>query len=160
MAASPTKRCLDVLRKEGGHVAIVERWIPQARKRSDLFGVFDLLWLPRSAPFLAGIQATSASNHAARIRKIEESEIVPTWLERQLLIFVYSSKKPAGKRTYRHRFTAVHLKAPWTLTGLDLSPGTIKTLQDLPRTVVDRYAIDGDRDKRIQTKPVETGEKR
>jgi len=75
MAASPTQRTLQRLRADGWRAAVVERWNPHARVRHDLFGVVDVLAI-RDGETLA-VQATSASNIAARVRKITESEALP-----------------------------------------------------------------------------------
>ncbi|MBK5942730.1 hypothetical protein [Halorhodospira halophila] len=75
MAAGPTERTLQRLRREGWTAEVVERWIPQARRRRDLFGVVDVLAL-RGGETLA-VQATSRSNVAARISKIRESDALP-----------------------------------------------------------------------------------
>src|SRR3546814_2519291 len=60
MSASPTARTLAKLRADGWLAWVVEKWIPQTRKRSDLFGFIDILAL-RDGEVLA-VQATSRSN--------------------------------------------------------------------------------------------------
>lgn len=71
---SPTQRTLQYLRKHGAVAAdVVEKWIPGAKIRRDLFGCLDLLAIvPVNGKFrLLGIQATSASNIASRQTKME-----------------------------------------------------------------------------------------
>jgi hypothetical protein len=70
--SSPTSRSLELLRDEGWLVAVVERWIPGANIRQDLFGLFDLIAI-RGDQTMA-VQVTSASNVSSRIRKITESD--------------------------------------------------------------------------------------
>lgn len=70
MAASPTARTLDALRKDGWLAWVVEKWIPRARQRSDLFGFIDILAL-RNGEVLA-VQATSRSNVSSRVHKIAD----------------------------------------------------------------------------------------
>jgi hypothetical protein len=63
---SPTARTLKALR-DGGHIAkVCERWIPQARKRVDLFGA-DIMSIQGAK--LVAIQTTSGSGHANRVTK-------------------------------------------------------------------------------------------
>lgn len=67
---SPTQRSLALLREAGYRCAIVEKWIPQTKRRNDLFGFVDLLAI-RDNETLA-VQTTSGSNVASRITKITE----------------------------------------------------------------------------------------
>lgn len=53
---------------------VVEKWIPGANIRKDLFGFIDLVALKDNQTL--GVQATSYSNISARVRKIEESELL------------------------------------------------------------------------------------
>lgn len=76
---SPTQRSLQYLRGGAWRVAVVEKWNPHARIRQDLFGCGDLLAIkPGRRPLL--VQATSASNVAARVTKIRELEHLPELL--------------------------------------------------------------------------------
>jgi hypothetical protein len=77
---SPTKRTLDYLRSRGYAVGVVERWIPQARKRVDLLGFIDILAI-RDDETLA-VQSTSASggNLMARVRKAQALPTFAQWL--------------------------------------------------------------------------------
>lgn len=74
---SPTARSLNALRRMGYHPDVVEKWIPQARRRKDLYGFIDILAVHLSRPHLLGIQATTLSNARARVEKIHESELWP-----------------------------------------------------------------------------------
>lgn len=80
MAASPTQRTLAEARKRGWTAQVVEKWIPQARRRQDLFGCIDLLALD-GLPGSLGIQATSGSNHSSRIKKAADEPRLRPWLE-------------------------------------------------------------------------------
>jgi hypothetical protein len=71
---SPTARTLRDLRADGWTAEVVERWIPGANIRSDLFGFVDIVAV-RGAETL-GVQATSDANVSARVRKIADSELV------------------------------------------------------------------------------------
>jgi hypothetical protein len=72
---SPTARTLRDLRADGWTADVVERWIPGANIRSDLFGFVDIVAV-RGAETL-GVQATSDTNVAARVRKIAEHPNLP-----------------------------------------------------------------------------------
>ena len=71
---SPTERSLALLRKEGWHVEVVEKWNSFTKTRKDLFGFIDLLAI-RKGETLA-VQTTSGSNMGARISKIANHEHV------------------------------------------------------------------------------------
>ena len=69
---TPTQRTLAHLRAEGYLAEVVERWIPRARRRHDLFGFVDVLAI-RPGETLA-VQTTSSSNVSARVRKIADHD--------------------------------------------------------------------------------------
>lgn len=73
-------RTLARCRAAGWPVQIVEKWVPAARKRIDLFGCIDLVALD-GQPGVLGIQATSGSNAAARATKARELPTLRAWLE-------------------------------------------------------------------------------
>lgn len=102
---TPTARSLAALRADGWTAQVVERWNPHARIRQDLFGIIDLLAL-RDGETLA-VQTTSGSNVAARLRKIEESPMLPILRRAGWLIQVHGWRKAANGR--------------WTLRVLDVS---------------------------------------
>ena len=70
--SSPTQRSLEKLRADGWRAEVVERWIPGANIRKDLWGWVDILAL-RDGVTLA-VQTTSAANVSARVRKIADSD--------------------------------------------------------------------------------------
>ena len=72
---TPTARSLKALRDAGWHAEVVERWIPGANIRKDLFGFADILAIKLyTRPLL--IQVT-ASAVAARVKKVNDSELLP-----------------------------------------------------------------------------------
>lgn len=101
MAKTPTQRTLEYLRKRGCDADVVEKWIPQARRRKDAFGFIDIIYLPTSylAPIVA-VQTTSAANHAARRTKILALPAARRWCECGGRIQVWSwrakKRKPGG----------------------------------------------------------------
>lgn len=96
---SPTQRTLALLRAEGWTAQVVERWIPFARIRKDLFGFVDVLAMKPGGGFL-GIQTTTRSNASARIQKIHESELAQIWIEApaRLEVWAWSKQGPRGER--------------------------------------------------------------
>lgn len=74
MAITPTQRSLKLMRERGYFCEVVERWNPHARIRQDFAGFIDILCLGENE--VVGVQATSYSNVAARIKKIAEHEHV------------------------------------------------------------------------------------
>ena len=75
---SPTQRTLQFYRDHGLAIEVVERWIPQTRRRKDLFGFIDLVAITADHTF--GIQATSTGNMSSRLEKIRGSELARLWL--------------------------------------------------------------------------------
>lgn len=75
----PTARTLAQLRRDGFHADVVERWIPQARKRKDVAGCIDVIAYG-TYDGIIGIQTTSATNHAARRTKAVAEPRLQAWL--------------------------------------------------------------------------------
>lgn len=94
---TPTKRTLDELRKRGYEVAVVEKWIPQTRRRLDAFGFIDVIALGEGVTI--GVQATSASNVASRVTKILAEPRHFAWLAagNKIQVWGWSKKGPRGK---------------------------------------------------------------
>ena len=74
MATSPTQLSLKLLREQGWLVDVVEKWIPGANIRKDLYGFGDLLCIKGKDTLV--VQTTTASNMSARINKIADHENV------------------------------------------------------------------------------------
>lgn len=66
---SPTQRSLAVLKKKCGLYQIVEHWNAFCRRRIDLFGCIDILFLGEDNKTYA-IQVTSGAHHAERVKKL------------------------------------------------------------------------------------------
>jgi hypothetical protein len=78
---SPTARTLGLLRASGYVAEAVERWIPRANVRRDLFGVADVLAIhPHRRPAFLLVQATSRGNVSARVRKAQGRVELAAWL--------------------------------------------------------------------------------
>lgn len=97
--SSPTARSLEHLRELGYVADVVERWIPRAGVRRDLFGVVDIVAL-RAGETL-GVQATSASNVAARVRKLADAPTLPALRAAGWRLVVHGWRKRRGRWTLR-----------------------------------------------------------
>lgn len=71
---SPTSRSLANLRERGYRCEVVERFNSFTKQRKDLFGFVDIVAIREGET--VGVQTTSGSNMAARIKKIADSETV------------------------------------------------------------------------------------
>jgi hypothetical protein len=93
---TPTARTLQQLRKEGYVCQVVEKWNPYARIRQDLFGFIDIVAIKDQE--ILGIQATSASNLAARIHKALACPLLAKWLaaNARFEVWGWSKKGPRG----------------------------------------------------------------
>lgn len=97
MKASPTSRSLAYCREQGWPVEVVERWIPQARRRKDLFGFIDLVAITPDG--ILGIQATSGSNVSARVEKAKDQPHYGAWLAfARAEVWGWAKQGPRGKR--------------------------------------------------------------
>lgn len=98
---TPTQRALRDLRGQGYLAAVVERWIPGARIRRDLFGIADIVALTQQETLF--VQACAGSSHAARRRKILASRDL--WRvqgpNRHVEIWSYSKTSPRGTKLVR-----------------------------------------------------------
>ena len=95
---SPTARSLAHLRELGFQAKVIEKWNPFARIRQDVFGA-DILARKAGEPLLA-VQATSGTNVAARIQKLQEQGYAALWQSAGATIEVWGWAKqgPRGGR--------------------------------------------------------------
>jgi len=95
---SPTSRTLAELRKRGFPlVDVVERWIPGANIRRDLFGIVDVLAVDANGSVTA-VQATSGANVSARVAKIVASDALHVLRLAGWRILVFGWRKNAKGR--------------------------------------------------------------
>ena len=100
---SPTARTLAECRRRGWIAQVVEQTIPRTFIKRDLFGVIDIVAVTTESCIL-GIQATSGTNHAARISKaLAEPRIIP-WLRAGGFVEIWSWAKQ-GARGKSKRWT-------------------------------------------------------
>lgn len=93
---TPTQRSLKHLRAEGYLAEVVEKWIPQARIRKDLYGFIDVLAIKEGE--VLGVQVTSGSNVSARLKKIADHENVDAVRKAGIRIEVHGWRKNAKNR--------------------------------------------------------------
>lgn len=87
-----------MMREVGWQCEVVERWNPFARIRQDLFGCIDIV----AARFeIAGIQATSESNHAARRKKVLANDKARCWCAAGGKLAICSWRKKGRFWVYR-----------------------------------------------------------
>ncbi len=98
---TPTSRALADCRKRGWRAAVVERWIPQTRRRLDVFGFIDLVVLD-GQPGILGLQVTSSDHISHRIEKIrtECADDARAWLAagNRVAVWGYAKRGKAGAR--------------------------------------------------------------
>ena len=105
MASSPTARSLKVMRDRGYRAEVVERFNRFAKIRQDLFGVIDIVCVGNGET--VGVQATSGSNVASRITKIEDSDALADLRDANWRIVVHGWRK--------------NVKGRWELREVDIS---------------------------------------
>jgi len=96
VVGSPTTRSLKYLRDQGYLAWVVEKWIPRANIRSDLFGFIDILCLKGGE--ILGVQTTTSSNMSARLKKIADHENVGAVREAGIAIHVHGWRKNSKGR--------------------------------------------------------------
>ncbi len=101
MPTSPTQRTLAECRKREWRACVVEKWIPQVRRRVDVFGFGDILALDGNPGSLL-IQATSTPHSANRVTKIREdcNAAAREWLQagNRIEVWGWAKRGARGKR--------------------------------------------------------------
>lgn len=116
--STPTSRTLEKCRKLGFQAAVVEKWIPQTKRRIDVFGFGDLLVVD-DKPGALLIQATgdNAGDVARRVEKIkrESPRRARRWLAagNRIQVWGWGKRGAAGARKL------------WTLRIVDVLLGDL-----------------------------------
>jgi hypothetical protein len=92
---SPTARSLAECRKRGWIAQVVEQTIPRTFIKRDLFGIIDIVAITDAG--ILGIQATSGTNHAARVAKARLEPRLTRWLEEGARFEVWSWAKRGNR---------------------------------------------------------------
>lgn len=93
MKTSPTELTLRFLRSAGYWAGVVERWVPRAKKRIDLFGFCDIVAVHPNVPGTLFVQTTSAAHHADHLAKVCAAPAARGVLEAGNRIWVCTWKK-------------------------------------------------------------------
>jgi len=80
-----------MLRDRGYRADVVEKWIPGANIRKDLFGVIDILAIKDDETL--GVQCTSYSNTSSRVQKIADCDATPDMRQAGWSIYVHGWHK-------------------------------------------------------------------
>jgi hypothetical protein len=102
-SATPTQRSVALLRRESFVAAVVERRLPRCCVTVDAFGLFDVLAVRADVRGVVGVQATSGTNHASRVRKLLGSATLLTWLAAGNRAEVWSWTKRRGRWACRQQ---------------------------------------------------------
>lgn len=92
---SPTSRSLKKLREEGWEPWVVEVFNHFTKTRRDLYGIADILAYKNHETLL--VQATSGSNVAARVKKIEKAEHIDGLRDAGFRIEVWGWRKTKNR---------------------------------------------------------------
>jgi len=97
---TPTARTLAFLRAAGFVSEVVEKWNPHSKTRHDLYSCIDVICLRPGEQGLLGVQATSGTNHAARVQKILAEPKARLWIEagQRLWVISWQKRGARGKR--------------------------------------------------------------
>lgn len=95
---SPTQRTLAECRRRGWPCWVVEQTIPRTFIKRDMFGFIDIVAITPTATI--GIQATSGSNHSARMEKARQQPHFAAWLAagRTFAVWSWALRGDRGKR--------------------------------------------------------------
>lgn len=99
---SPTQRALAHIRKLGHTAQVVERFCAFSKRRIDLFGFIDIVYLDGTN--IVGVQVTSGDHHAHRREKILAEPKALAWIKHGGKIEVWSFSK-RGERGKAKRWT-------------------------------------------------------
>ena len=80
MATSPTARSLAFLRRNGWCAAVVEKWLPQANLRQDVWGFGDVLAAHPGDRVVMLVQVTTIDHVAHRLTKARSKPELAAWL--------------------------------------------------------------------------------
>lgn len=105
---SPTARTLALLRERGYEAQVVERWIPRANIRVDLFGFIDIVAVGKGRT--VGVQACAGASVAPRVHKVREARTLPAVLKAGWVVLVIGWRKSA--RTSRWTYRVVRVRSP------------------------------------------------
>jgi hypothetical protein len=109
MAMTPTQRTLELLRSEGWLCTKIEYWNPWAKMRVDGFGWIDILAIQDGC--IMGVQTTTSTNLAARLKKAKALAAFRHWLQAGGKAQFHGWKQSGnGRRLWQPRIVNVALE--------------------------------------------------
>jgi hypothetical protein len=93
---TPTQLTLKALRADGWLAQVTEHWNHHARRRQDLWGCIDVLALKGDVTL--GVQCTSGSNVAARVKKMADIPVLGDMRKASWRLEVWGWRKAANGR--------------------------------------------------------------
>lgn len=114
---SPTELTLRELRRRGWTAEVVERWIPGANIRRDLFGGIDIVGMKIRCGIL-GVQCTTRPHATERLVKLSAEPRMVTWLRSggRLDVWGWAKRCPRGGRKL---WGFSRWRATWGPGGID-----------------------------------------
>lgn len=109
--ASHTERTLKELRNDGYSAAVVEKWIPGANIRRDMFGIIDIVAIKYLGETL-GVQVCAYSGHAEHKKKILASPYTRLWLSADRRLEIHSWRKVKNRWHVRIEEITVEMLIP------------------------------------------------
>ena len=97
--SSPTQRSLKFLREQGYQAEVTERFNHYSKTRHDLFNIADILAIGNGEAIM--VQATSASNVSARVKKIAGNPITDVIRKANIRIHVHGWRKSKNRWVLR-----------------------------------------------------------
>ena len=110
MAQTTATYACNLLRKRGYRYAVVERWIPQARKRQDFCGFADILAFHPGIVGVLAVQTCAASGLSSHVRKLTSPPVlekVLDWLEAGNRLEVWGWEKRETEYDYKPELVRV-----------------------------------------------------
>jgi len=99
MPLSNTQRTMKALRDEGLPCEIVEKWIPKANVRKDLFGIIDILAVGGQARGIIGVQSTG-KDFDGHLKKmlVDKAQECIDWLQSGGRLWLWGWRQVKVKR--------------------------------------------------------------
>lgn len=134
------QRTMEVLRKEGYKVAVVEKWNAFAKVRQDLFGFIDLVAIREGTPGVLGVQCTTQHNLGEHIKKAAASPLLKIWLKGGNKFLLYGWYKPPFVEKWQYDYVDLFLNQEDNYSYNHYASGEAKqydlpiSLEPLPKT--------------------------
>lgn len=111
---SPTELSLKLLRSQGCTTEVVERWLPGANIRKDLFNVIDLIAMGGDYGQIQGVQVTTLSSYQDHVAKLKDhADKVKLWLQSGgiFVMHCWGTRQVNRKTVRRVKISVAYLSA-------------------------------------------------